>query len=60
MDWELPVDGPKTLNGLITEQLEFIPETNICLTIGRHRIETIQTQDNLVKMAKVSEPLEQD
>ncbi len=60
MDWELPVDGPKTLNGLITEQLEFIPETNICLTIGAHRIETIQTQDNLVKMARVSAPFEPD
>jgi Mg2+/Co2+ transporter CorB len=61
MDWQLPIDGPKTLNGLITEQLEFIPETNVCLTIGQHRVETIQTQDNLVKMARVSAPLlEQD
>ncbi|MFT6914392.1 MAG: Mg2+/Co2+ transporter CorB [Motiliproteus sp.] len=57
MDWQLPIDGPKTLNGLITEQLEFIPETNVCLTIGQHRVETIQTQDNLVKMARVSPPL---
>lgn len=56
MDWNLPIDGPKTLNGLITEQLEFIPETNVCLSIGKHRIETIQTQDNLVKMARVSKP----
>ncbi|RDE22631.1 HlyC/CorC family transporter [Motiliproteus coralliicola] len=60
MDWELPVDGPKTLNGLITERLEFIPETNVCLQIDRHRIETIQVQDNLVKMARVSAPLNVD
>lgn len=58
MEWQLPVDGPKTLNGLITEQLEFIPDTNICLTIGQHRIETIQMQDNLIKMARVSAPME--
>ncbi|MEH6472330.1 MAG: HlyC/CorC family transporter [Halopseudomonas sp.] len=59
MDWNLPVDGPKTLNGLITEQLEFIPESNVCLTIGQHHIETIQAQDNLVKMARLSAPLKQ-
>ena len=53
----MSVDGPKTLNGLITEQLEFIPESNVCLMIGQHRIETIQVQDNLVKMARVSAPL---
>ena len=56
MNWNLPVDGPKTLNGLITEQLEFIPESNVCLSIAEHRIETIQVQDNLVKMARVSAP----
>lgn len=60
MDWQLPIDGPKTLNGLITEQLEFIPEANVCLTIEQHRIETIQVQDNLVKMARVSAPLPSD
>lgn len=55
MNWKLPVDGPKTLNGLITEALEFIPDTNICLDINGYRIETIQIQDNLVKMARVSD-----
>ncbi|HEY5717882.1 MAG TPA: HlyC/CorC family transporter [Motiliproteus sp.] len=55
MNWRLPIDGPKTLNGLITEMLEFIPETNVCLTIDGYRIETIQIQDNLIKMARVSE-----
>lgn len=60
MDWNLPIDGPKTLNGLITEQLEFIPASNVCLTIGRHRVETIQVQDNLVKMARVSAPMTLD
>lgn len=55
MNWQLPVDGPKTLNGLITERLEFIPDTNVCLDIDGYRIETIQIQDNLVKMARVSD-----
>lgn len=56
MGWDLPVDGPKTLNGLITETLEFIPETNVCIKVESHRIETIQIQDNLIKMARVSVP----
>ncbi len=55
MSWDLPVDGPKTLNGLITETLEFIPDTNVCLNIFGYRIETIQIQDNLIKMARVSD-----
>ncbi|WP_207063646.1 HlyC/CorC family transporter [Motiliproteus sp. SC1-56] len=55
MSWQLPIDGPKTLNGLITETLEFIPERNVCLNIDGYRIETIQIQDNLIKMARVSD-----
>ncbi|MCW8884283.1 MAG: HlyC/CorC family transporter [Motiliproteus sp.] len=55
MDWDMPVDGPKTLNGLITETLEFIPDRNVCLDINGYRIETIQIQDNLIKMARVSD-----
>jgi len=55
MSWDFPIDGPKTLNGLITETLEFIPDTNVCLDINGYRIETIQIQDNLVKMARVSD-----
>ncbi|MEH6626446.1 MAG: HlyC/CorC family transporter [Motiliproteus sp.] len=55
MDWNMPVDGPKTLNGLITETLEFIPGCNVCLDINGYRIETIQIRDNLIKMARVSD-----
>ena len=55
MNWDFPIDGPKTLNGLITETLEFIPDSNICLDINGYHIETIQIQDNLVKMARVSD-----
>lgn len=53
LQWKLPADGPKTLNGLITEQLESIPETSVCLTIGQYRIEILQTKDNMVKNARV-------
>jgi len=53
LDWELPTDGPKTLNGLIIETLESIPDANVCLQIGRYRIETLQMTDNLIKSAKI-------
>ncbi len=53
LGWKLPTDGPKTLNGLITETLENIPETNVCLKVGGHRVEVLQIKDNVVKAAIV-------
>lgn len=53
LKWHLPSKGPKTLNGLITEHLEYIPEHNLCVKIGSYRIETLQIKDNLVKTARV-------
>jgi Mg2+/Co2+ transporter CorB len=53
LGWKLPVDGPKTLNGLITEALENIPDTNVCLRVGGHRTEVLQIKDNVVKAAIV-------
>jgi len=51
--WKLPIDGPKTLNGLITETLENIPDSNVCLRVGGHRVEVLQIKDNVVKAAIV-------
>ncbi|PAU89748.1 magnesium/cobalt efflux protein [Pseudomonas sp. WN033] len=53
LQWKLPADGPKTLNGVITEQLESIPETSVCLCIGAYRMEILQTKDNMVKSVRV-------
>ena len=53
LGWNLPQDGPKTLNGLITEYLETIPETPVCLTLEGYRIEIIQLQDNMIRTAKI-------
>ena len=54
LKWHLPTKGPKTLNGLITEHLETIPEHNLCFTISNYRFETMQIKDNLVKTARVA------
>lgn len=51
--WGLPIHGPKTLNGLVLEHLETIPESNLCLTIDNYQIETLQIKDNIVKSLKV-------
>ncbi len=53
MEWNLPQDGPKTLNGLILEALETIPEQGNQLTLGQHKIEILQTRDNTVIVARV-------
>lgn len=53
LDWKLPTDGPKTLNGLITEHLEFIPPAGTCLKIHNYFIEVIQVQNNRIKTAKM-------
>ncbi|MCD5971083.1 HlyC/CorC family transporter [Pseudomonas quasicaspiana] len=48
LGWHLPSDGPKTLNGLVTEALETIPESAVCLKIGPYRLEILETEDNRV------------
>jgi len=53
MDWTLPTDGPKTLNGLIVEYLETIPKPGTDLEIGGYPIEIVETNDNRVKIARI-------
>jgi Mg2+/Co2+ transporter CorB len=48
LGWHLPSDGPKTLNGLVTEALETIPDSAVCLKIGPYRLEILETEDNRV------------
>jgi Mg2+/Co2+ transporter CorB len=50
---DLPVEGPKTLNGLITEHLESIPETGISIMINGYPVEIIKVNNNAVKTAKI-------
>ena len=49
----LPLDGPRTLNGLIIEHFEDIPEPGTSFKVNEHRIEIIQTQDRIVKSVKI-------
>ena len=60
LEWELPTEGPKTLSGLILEEIQTIPETNIGLTIDGFRIETVLIKDNVIKLAKLKKIEELD
>ena len=53
LKWELPIQGPRTLNGLVLEHLETIPESNLCTQIGEYQIETLQIKDNIIKNLKI-------
>ncbi|MEL0244015.1 MAG: transporter associated domain-containing protein, partial [Gammaproteobacteria bacterium] len=52
LEWDLPTEGPKTLSGLILEEIQTIPDTNVGLTIERYRLETVLINDNVIKLAK--------
>ncbi len=53
LNWGLPTDGPKTLNGLIVEELETIPASGTKLTLHGHPVEILQIADNAVKTARM-------
>lgn len=55
--WELPTDGPTTLNGLIIEKLEAIPPEGTCILIAGHPIEVVQIKENTIKIARISPKL---
>ena len=51
--WELPIDGPKTLSGLIVELLETIPEPTTCLKISGYPIEIVEADDNRILSVRI-------
>jgi Mg2+/Co2+ transporter CorB len=53
LGWSLPTDGPRTLNGVILEYLETIPEPGTMLRLGDLSIEIVQTTGNSMKTARI-------
>ena len=53
MHWDLPTDGPKTLNGLILEQLETIPKPGTRVIVAELPIEILETSDHVVKSVRL-------
>ncbi|MFI4890708.1 MAG: HlyC/CorC family transporter [Steroidobacterales bacterium] len=56
MRWNLPMDGPKTLNGLIVEFLETIPDVGTTLKLADYTIEVLQTAENTIKTVRIHPP----
>ena len=53
-EFNLPTDGPKTLNGLITEQMQDIPDVGTTFKLNGMTIEVVKTLQNAVKIAKLT------
>ena len=54
MEWELPTDGPKTVNGLVLEFMEDIPEVGVSIQVAGYPIEIIEVKDNKVSTVKIT------
>jgi len=53
LDWQLPTDGAKTLNGLLTDILESIPENSVAIELPLYRAEVLQVKDNMIKNVRI-------
>jgi len=60
LNWQLPINGAKTLNGLIIDQVETIPENNIKIEIENYAIETVLIRNNMIKIARVLQIKQED
>ncbi len=53
LHWNLPTEGPKTLNGLVIEYLEHIPDPGTSMLLGGYPVEIVQTSQNTVKTVRI-------
>ncbi len=56
LGFQFPLDGPKTVNGLLLEHFQDIPEPNTSIRIAGHPLEIVQTQDRVVKVVRATPP----
>ena len=55
MNWDMDEDGSKTVNGVITDYLDQIPQENVCLEINGYRIEVLNIEENSITKVKIKE-----
>ena len=53
LNWSIPEDSSKTINGLITEHLDQIPNANLCVEINKYRFEILKIEDNSISKIKI-------
>ena len=56
LSWQLPTGGPKTLNGLLIEHLETIPDSGTMVRVGNYEFEVLQIADNAIRTVRVRVP----
>jgi Mg2+/Co2+ transporter CorB len=56
LQWHLPTAGPKTVNGLLLEQLETIPDPGTTLKVGDYQFEVLQIADNAIRTVRIYAP----
>ncbi len=52
-NWSLPVDA-RTINGMLLEELEEIPQAHIHVRLGNYQIEVLDVQENMIKRVKIT------
>lgn len=53
LNWKIPEDNAKTINGLVTEYLDQIPQANLCIEIDKYRFEILELDENLISKIKI-------
>ena len=53
VNWSIPEDNSKTINGLITEHLDQIPNANLCVEINKYRFEVLKIEDNSISKIQI-------
>jgi Mg2+/Co2+ transporter CorB len=56
LGWQLPMEGPKTINGLLLEHLETIPDSGTMVRVGNYEFEVLQIGDNAIRTVRVRAP----
>ena len=55
MDWKIPIDEAKTINGAILENLGYIPEVDAEFTLGNYLVSIISTKENAIETIKIKD-----
>ncbi len=56
LEWNLPIGGPRTINGLVLEHLQVIPDANVSIDIDGYHIETLQVGEHFVRSVRITPP----
>ena len=55
MNWNIPIEEAKTMNGAILEKLGYIPDNGTEIELGNYKINIVQTKENAIKTLRIKE-----